>query len=285
MVKKKPSQSPGDNSADPKDTGELISRATGPRTTAGKSRVRDNALKHGVFSSRLVVSDQDKETFDNLQDELSEQLRPNTAILQLAFQRVLTAAWRYRQAIEMESGRLRPQLNSDAGGITTQPARNDLLALYRGGRQDLNQATRFLVQVRQDVAANGGLHLENMREAISKTFGAEFFNTLADWTPKNTTAVLGQEMLVAHAKEYGGDLKPGTVSLPLLTDRARWDMSLKLIDQELQHINDLRVLLDNPSISAQQEAGLDTFNRYITSAAREFERAVAWYFYLQEQAI
>src|SRR5690348_18499703 len=111
MGKKKPPYAPrpGNTSAN----AEVISNATGPRTTAGKSRVRYNALRHGVFSSKLVVSDRDRETFDQLHDELRKQLKPDTALLQLAFQRVVTAAWRYRQAIEMESGRLRPQENSD----------------------------------------------------------------------------------------------------------------------------------------------------------------------------
>jgi len=279
--KKPPSGLPRDHTS---VKGEVVSRATGPRTYAGKSRVRYNALKHGVFSSKLLVSDEDREVFDTLQEELREQLKPDTAILQLAFQRVVTAFWRYRQAIAMESARLKPQADSDASAKASEPARDEIFALYRGGRQDLNQATRLLLDIRDELKEKGGLHLEKMKESISKVFGASFFEALVDWTPKNIAAVLAGEALAAHAKKTQMELNPKEVTLPLLADRARWDMSMKLIDQELQHINDLRVLLENPSVSAQQEAGLDTFNRYITSAAREFERAVAWYFHLQEQA-
>ena len=171
----------------------------------------------------------------------------------------------------MESGRLRPQENSDVRSRESGPGSKEIPVFYRGGRQDLGQAQRSLLQIRQEIGENGGLHLNEMKDSITEVFGAQFFKSLSDWAPKNTAAILAGEAIAAHAKKLQMDLLPEQVTLPVLAERARWDMAMKLIDQELQHIADLRVLLDNPSATAQQETGLDTFNRYITSAARELE--------------
>jgi len=120
--------------------------------------MRYNALKEGVFSSKLVVSDQDKETFTALKSELWTLLKPDTVIMELAFQRVLTAAWRYRQAIAMESRRLEEK--------TSESSPEGMLAFYRSRPQDLNAAAKVLAELREDVRANGGLHLEEKKDAI-----------------------------------------------------------------------------------------------------------------------
>jgi len=285
MVKKPPSQSRGENSADDKDRGEVISRATGPRTTAGKSRVRYNALKHGVFSSRLVVSERDKESFETLEDDLRKQLRPDTAILKLAFQRVVTAAWRFRQAVEMEARRtqLQPESARQVPEATGDVV--DVPRWYLGGPQELNAARRLLDAVREQISVSGGLHLEQMKAAICATFGSAFFSALASMQPKSVDAVLLEETVAAHSQKFTPGSPPKGLGLPVLEDRARWDMMVTFIDMQLQHVADLYKARDQMITDPEQQAGLDTFNRYITSAARELERAVDWYFHLREQAI
>lgn len=271
--------SPKGSSRPPKQEGTVVNPSTGPRTTAGKRRMRYNALKEGVFSSKLVVSEQDKETFAVLESELWTQLKPDTVILELAFQRVLTAAWRYRQAIAMESRRL--------GEKTGESVPAGMLAFYRGRPQDLNAAAKVLAELSDDVRTNGGIHLDQKKEAIRKMFGEDFYNSIASWAPnpKATQGVLLAETLAHHERKFPTGSPPADIGVRILEDRARWDMSVKLIDQELRHLHDLRAHLDHPDKSPLQEAGLDTFNRYITSTARELERALDWYGYVRTQGM
>src|SRR5690349_9973801 len=50
-------------------------KSTGPRTAAGKRRVAKNAIKHGLFSSKLLVDHPDAEEDPAEYNELYEKLR------------------------------------------------------------------------------------------------------------------------------------------------------------------------------------------------------------------
>jgi len=80
-------------------------RSTGPRSVEGKARVAQNALRHGLTAKHLVVRDEDREEFAELQDALLDQLAPEGAIETVTFQELLHAAWnlaRFRR-LEVES--------------------------------------------------------------------------------------------------------------------------------------------------------------------------------------
>ena len=78
--------------------------STGPRTPEGKAQVSQNALKHGLTSSQVVIGPGQQEEFDTLQAALLADLDPQGAVEVVVFHDLLHAAWnlhRYR-AIEAQ---------------------------------------------------------------------------------------------------------------------------------------------------------------------------------------
>jgi hypothetical protein len=60
---------------------ENSQKSTGPQTEAGKEAVKNNAIKHGLFTSRLVFeTDEEKERFEALCAHLEADLAPNGAL-------------------------------------------------------------------------------------------------------------------------------------------------------------------------------------------------------------
>ncbi len=80
--------------------------STGPRTAAGKERASRNALRHGLFSSRLLLEGEDPEEFGRLLVDLHETLRPVGTIEQAILERIAVNLWRQRRLVEAETARL-----------------------------------------------------------------------------------------------------------------------------------------------------------------------------------
>jgi hypothetical protein len=51
--------------------------STGPRTAAGKSRVRRNAVTHGLYAKPAILPTEDKTQCDRFLDDLRQQLQPD----------------------------------------------------------------------------------------------------------------------------------------------------------------------------------------------------------------
>ena len=136
-------------------------KASGPKTAAGKRRVRFNALSHGFFSKELVVREPDKAEFEALEKGIRTQLNPATALQHLAAERVVSAAWRYKLALRMEAIRLKPQLDGqqDESASKTADANSEPPRWFTSSRRNLNIATRLLQDLRNHVRENGELHL------------------------------------------------------------------------------------------------------------------------------
>lgn len=49
-------------------------KSTGPVTVQGKQTVSNNALKHGVFSKTLILTDEDPDEYKSLLDQLLQEL-------------------------------------------------------------------------------------------------------------------------------------------------------------------------------------------------------------------
>ena len=69
------------------------SRSTGPRTAAGKSRVSQNALRHGLTAGYLVIREDKREEFAALQTALLAELAPEGAVETVTLPGLLHAAW------------------------------------------------------------------------------------------------------------------------------------------------------------------------------------------------
>jgi hypothetical protein len=76
--------------------------STGPVTPEGKSRVAQNALKHGLTAKSLVIRIDEHEEFAALRDELQAELAPQGTIETLIFNELLHAAWNLHRFRRLE---------------------------------------------------------------------------------------------------------------------------------------------------------------------------------------
>lgn len=80
--------------------------STGPRTAAGKEIASQNALRHGLFSSRLLLDGESPDEFEELIFDLHENLRPVGAMEQALMERIAINLWRQRRLVEAETASL-----------------------------------------------------------------------------------------------------------------------------------------------------------------------------------
>ena len=77
--------------------------STGPKTPEGKARVSQNALRHGLTSTRLVIRDDEREEFTQFRDSLVAELDPQGAVETLTFEELLHAAWNLHRFRRIEA--------------------------------------------------------------------------------------------------------------------------------------------------------------------------------------
>lgn len=275
---------------------ENSARSTGPKTTVGKEQSRRNATKHGIFTRELLVSDKDKPEFETLRSSLCDQLRPASAMQQIGFDKIVSSCWRHKLATRLEMKRLEAHLESKEDqslqkSFGDAPAQNILAKWYGASNADLRKGIRILMDLGEEVSANGWIHKEDWKHVLTNTFGAECFELFTSWDPMSIDAILMTEHLLAHAKRFDRPLpsEPDMDSKKqrfTVDPKLSWQMSAKLIDLTRLHLEELarinRLGRDIPD-ERQGAPALDLGARYATTSTRELERAVVWYQYLKEQ--
>jgi hypothetical protein len=101
--------------------------STGPVTPEGKSRVAQNAIRHGLTARHLVVRDDEREDFEAFHASLLAELAPQGALENLTFDELLHAAWNLRRFRRLEAeaslGTLDDLTDSQATGVLDRLAR------------------------------------------------------------------------------------------------------------------------------------------------------------------
>ncbi len=79
-------------------------KSTGPRTDAGKAASRTNAVTHGLLSNVVLIADDpEQETLGLLREQMNEDLAPVGALEEFLVDRIVSAMWRLRRALRVES--------------------------------------------------------------------------------------------------------------------------------------------------------------------------------------
>ncbi len=78
-------------------------RSTGPSTPQGKAVVSQNALKHGLTASQIVIKSEDQAQFDLHRNQLFDELAPQSPIESLLVERIVELSWRLRRAGNLQS--------------------------------------------------------------------------------------------------------------------------------------------------------------------------------------
>jgi hypothetical protein len=136
--------------------------STGPRTPAGKARVSQNAVRHGLTATRLVIRDDEAEDLAALQSSLAAELDPHGPTETIVFDEMLHAAWNLRRfrRIETELSTGNP---SDFDGPGT--AALDRLTRYQTRAQRAYYKALAELRILQTNRALRGVKLDPAREA------------------------------------------------------------------------------------------------------------------------
>lgn len=82
-------------------------RGTGPRTSLGKERSRRNALKHGIFSSVVLLRDEPEAELNSILDGLRKDYRPEGELEVSLVDKLASLMWRQRRLLAAENGEIR----------------------------------------------------------------------------------------------------------------------------------------------------------------------------------
>jgi hypothetical protein len=115
-------------------------KSKGPKTSEGKARSAQNALKHGLRAQKhVVLPGESAAEFAALEAALMEELAPEGALQTVLAQRVVAAAWRLQRAERIEAGLFERYAydNANLGHAMIRDGNGtrsfDTLLRYRGG--------------------------------------------------------------------------------------------------------------------------------------------------------
>jgi hypothetical protein len=78
-------------------------KSTGPRTTAGKERASQNAIRHGLLARDAVIQGEDPEEFEIYREGMLQDLAPAGAVETMLAERVVGLSWRLRRAERLQN--------------------------------------------------------------------------------------------------------------------------------------------------------------------------------------
>jgi hypothetical protein len=81
-------------------------RKSGPNTPEGKARVSRNAVKHGLFSSEVVLQHEDLAEFEALRNKVFAELAPKAFMEEMDADEVVVGLWRLRRALRIETANM-----------------------------------------------------------------------------------------------------------------------------------------------------------------------------------
>ncbi len=78
-------------------------KSTGPKSAQGKKAVSQNARRHGILSTHLVLEGESREDFDRLLATLQAELSPVGLLEMTLVERIAVSMWRQRRLVRAES--------------------------------------------------------------------------------------------------------------------------------------------------------------------------------------
>jgi hypothetical protein len=78
-------------------------KSTGPRTTEGKEKASQNALRHGLRARQAVIPGEDPGEFEAYRKQMLAELAPAGAVESMLAERVVHLSWRLRRAERVQN--------------------------------------------------------------------------------------------------------------------------------------------------------------------------------------
>ena len=122
-------------------------RSTGPLTPQTRAISALNALTHGLTASTILLDGESRERFQQLFDELMEQLNPQSTLEFTAVEEIVVALWKQRRAWAMEAASFRAAARQAGNQAEpTDPAAHAVKAWARLHQRRGNEFHNLLLQ-------------------------------------------------------------------------------------------------------------------------------------------
>jgi hypothetical protein len=101
-------------------------KSTGPKTPAGKAKVSQNALTHGIYASIPLLPGENQDKLSQLADDINAAFEPTDAMEVSIVERIIIGTIRQIRLREAEAAKLRISMSQDAiadrmGSVIRQP--------------------------------------------------------------------------------------------------------------------------------------------------------------------
>ena len=116
-------------------------KSTGPRSLAGKSASRFNALKHGMDAASIVIPGEDPADYDALAAHYHHDFRPQSSSESFHVDTMLRADWQKRRLLRVEADLHRTVLVESPGASLAAALLSD------------SPAAKLLARVQRQIAA------------------------------------------------------------------------------------------------------------------------------------
>src|SRR5271168_4635136 len=137
-------------------------KSTGPKTDAGRNASKMNAVKHGIFSSEVLVRSkyikENPEEFAALHQRLGEDYLPVGVAEEMLVDQLATTFWRLRRLQQAEAGEIALSVDRRIAGI--KPADHNLLK-----RQWKNSGN---IEISMMLSLEGNILMESQLKAVRK---------------------------------------------------------------------------------------------------------------------
>ena len=220
----------------------------GPVTAEGKKHSSANAVKHGLFTTELFVPEQEREYFKQLRQALAADLEPDSVLLWILFDDLVSLAWRWKMALRLEQGEMGRQLT-----VATEAQPN-----AAGGaipkRYNSQQRIAFLDTFETLIRKHGRID-ESLQAEGERILGAELMSALFFCKPEPGAQLDYRldEMIMYKVGKYhipspladvpDKELRQLKATGQRVVEEAlspiKQELSLKLIEHERQRIQEL----------------------------------------------
>jgi hypothetical protein len=119
--------------------------STGPKTEAGKSWSRRNALKHGIFATDMLVYGESFSDYKQLLEALLDDFAPVGAFEESRVQTIAICCWRQKRVLRCEAGLIR-----GAADVAGKMWPSDNLPRYQ---EDVNRVLRYDIMLQRQLAS------------------------------------------------------------------------------------------------------------------------------------
>jgi len=268
-------------------------KSTGPNTPRGKSYSRRNALKHGLYSKELLVSEADKPELDEMRAGLEADLKPSTTLQRLSFDYIVVCHWRSKLALRLEQSQFARQFQDEQpeNERGESPDAAPVMERWFGsGRADIRAGIRALEYAMAEFEGLGHFREETKRFLMSG-FGPHFVSFLEKWNTMSKDAISLANHLVRHRKVFGvkpnTDVKspspPGETTKVVIDPMQGRHMTVKLLEERKNHLKDLLEMMRRNTFARKPDAAQSCeFNpRFLVDSNRELRRALCDYFDLK----